>query len=232
METSILDSIQQAFHLLISLDGEVYLIAYTSLIVALSATFVASFIGIPLAIFIHTHRFPFKRVVVAIVNSLTALPTVLVGLFVYYLLSNMGPLGDLHCLFTPQAIIVGLTILVVPIIVSVQLSGLTKLDIRLLETVQTLGARPYQIYLRLIRESHLAILFSILTGFGRVIGEVGIAMMLGGNIKGFTRTLTTAIALETSKGEFILGIALGIILMVIALSISFILHFLFRRTVA
>ena len=153
-----------------------------------------------------------------------ALPTVVIGLLVYTMLSNNGILGNSRILFTPLAIIIGQSILAFPLIASMVYAGLSKLDSRFFETLKTLGANQRNIFKATIKEAKFIILSAILAGFGRVIGEVGVSMMLGGNIRFYTRTITTAIALETSKGAFELGLTLGLILMIIALSINFILH--------
>ena len=157
-------------------------------------------------------------------NTLMALPTVVVGLFVYAFLSRSGPLGGLGLLFTPAAVTVGQAILILPLIASLVYGGLGRIERTLPETLLTLGASRGQVLWMTIREGRVAILSAVLAGFGRVIGEVGVAMMLGGNIRWFTRTLTTAIALETSKGEFVLGLALGLILLLMALLVNSLLH--------
>jgi tungstate transport system permease protein len=143
---------------------------------------------------------------------------------VYSFISRAGPLGFLGLLFTPAAINIGQIILCFPLITSMVYSALSRLDRRLPETLITLGARPSEVFRMTIWEGRIAILSALLSGFGRVVGEVGVAMMLGGNIRWYTRTLTTAIALETSKGDFELGLALGIILMAIAFLVNFTLH--------
>ena len=154
---------------------------------------------------------------------------VVVGLLVYSFISRAGPLGFLGILFTPTAIHVGQVILCFPLITSLVYSALSRLDQRLPETLVTLGARRTEVFRMILLEGRIAILSALLSGFGRVVGEVGVAMMLGGNIRWYTRTLTTAIALETSKGEFELSLALGIILMAIAFVVNFTLHGVVRH---
>jgi tungstate transport system permease protein len=158
-----------------------------------------------------------------------ALPTVVVGLVVYGLIGRRGPLGSLGFLFTPAGIVIGETILALPIIVNLTLSAVRGLDPRLFLTCRSLGASKLQEAIMVLREGRYGIVAAVVAGFGRVVGEVGVAMMLGGNIKGYTRTMTTAIALETSKGEFVLALALGIVLLTVALAVNAALFGLQRR---
>jgi tungstate transport system permease protein len=214
----------QAVQLLVSGDREVYFIAWTSLRLSLVSVAIAAVLSLPLGFWIGLKNFRGKKAVIAFLNTLMALPTVVVGLLVYSFVSRAGPLGFLGILFTPAAIHVGQIILCFPLITSLVYSALSRLDQRLPETLVTLGARRTEVFRMTILEGRIAILSALLSGFGRVVGEVGVAMMLGGNIRWYTRTLTTAIALETSKGEFELGLALGIILMAIAFLVNFTLH--------
>jgi tungstate transport system permease protein len=222
-------SLWKAFEALVSLDREVYFIVLTSLRISTLSTVIAAALSMPLGVWLGLTPLRGKKPVIAVLNSLMALPTVVIGLFVYSLISRSGPLGGLGFLFTPAAIVIGQVILSFPIIASMVYSALSRLDPRLPETLVTLGASRVDTFWMVIRESKIAILSAVLAGFGRVIGEVGVSMMLGGNIRWYTRTITTAIALETSKGEFELGLALGIILMLLAIGINFMLHWLFRR---
>ncbi len=169
-------------------------------------------------------RFRGRRALLAVLTSLMALPTVVVGLIVYSLISRAGPLGFLGILFTPRAVIIGQAILALPVIVSMTASALSSLDPLFPELLETLGASPRDVLWMSMRQARGAVLSAGLAAFGRVVGEVGVAMMLGGNIRWYTRTLTTAIALETSKGEFELGLALGMILMVVSLGVNAVLH--------
>lgn len=223
------DSFRNAALLILSLDGEVYYAVWTSMTVSIASAIGASAIGIPLGLFIAISEFPLKRGVITVLNTLMALPTVVVGLVVYGFISRQGPLGGLGLLFSPYAMIIGLTILALPIIASYTLSSIKGGDTRILPTALTLGATSIQAYLKLLSEVRFGILAAVIAGFGRVIGEVGIAMMLGGNIRGYTRTMTTAIALETSKGEFAFGLALGIILMGVALVVNIFLNILQQK---
>ena len=166
-----------------------------------------------------------KRVLLTLLNSLMAMPTVVIGLLVYSVISRRGVLGSWNLLFTPIGMILGLTLLALPIVANYSLSAVKGADPRIVPTALTLGATRFQTLLQLTREVRFGILAAIIAGFGRVISEVGAAMMLGGNIRGYTRTMTTAIALETEKGEFAYGLALGIILMGVALGINALLTF-------
>ena len=223
-----INSLRKAFEMIFSLDRELLSIVLTSLRISVLSTLVAAPLSIPVGAWLGLARFRGKRMLVAVLNSLMALPTVVIGLFVYSLLSRSGPLGDLGILFTPGAIVVGQVMLSLPIIVSMVYGGLSRIDPNLSETLITLGAGKLDMLQMVVRESKIAILMAVLAGFGRVIGEVGISMMLGGNIRWYTRTITTAIALETSKGNFELGLSLGFILMFIAFSINFTLHWTVR----
>jgi len=202
----------------------VWFITFTSLRFSLSSALIACVPGIPLGVFIALKRFRGRRALLAVLNALMALPTVVVGLIVYSLISRSGPLGGLGLLFTPWAVIIGQAILALPIVVSMTASGLSGLGPLFPEVLTTLGASRRGILWMSVREARGAVLSASLASFGRVVGEVGAAMMLGGNIRWYTRTITTAIALETSKGEFELGLALGIVLMVMALGVNALLH--------
>ena len=214
-------SLKKAIELIFSFNKEVYFIAYISLYVTFFSTLVSTIIGIPLAFLINFSKKRTKKVLSSLLHSLMALPTVVIGLFVYGFISRSGPLGFLGLLFTPAGIIIGQTILGIPIVASFFFIGLLKVDNRLYETLTTLGTNKFQFFIEIIKETKFIILSSVLAGFGRIIGEVGISMMLGGNIRWYTRTLTTAIALESSKGEFHFALALGIILLFLAIIINF-----------
>ena len=224
-------SFLSALVMICSLDPQVYFVAWTSLKVSAIATLVAATIGVPLGVLIALKRFIGKRVVVLILNTSMALPTVVVGLFFYGLLSRRGPLGELGWLFTPQGIASGLSVLALPLVVNLTLAAIQGLDPRLVLTCRSLGATAWQQTLMVVREARFAVTAAVVVAFGRVISEVGIAMMLGGNIKGFTRTMTTAIALETSKGEFEFALALGIFLLSVAFLVNALLFMIQRSRV-
>jgi len=223
-----LDSLLAAFHLIVGFDAEVYLIAWTSLKVSLVGASLASLTGVPLGLLIAFTEFRGKRGVLLALNTLMSLPTVVIGLIFYGLLSRQGPLGDLGLLFTPAGVSLGLFFLALPLIANLTIAAAHGLDPRLALTCRALGATPLQQAWMILKEARFAVICAIAVGFGRVISEVGVAMMLGGNIRGFTRTLTTAIALETSKGEFELGLALGMFLLIVAFGVNGLL-FLFQR---
>jgi len=204
-------------------------VAWTSLRFSLASAVIACVPGIPLAVLIALKRFRGRRALLAVLSSLMALPTVVVGLLVYSLISRAGPLGSLGLLFTPRAVIIGQAILAFPIVLSMTASALSSLDPLFPEVLTTLGATRRRILWMSVREARGAVLSASLAAFGRVVGEVGAAMMLGGNIRWYTRTITTAIALETSKGEFEQGLALGIILMALALGVNALLHWVVKH---
>ncbi|MEX2442560.1 MAG: ABC transporter permease [Alkalispirochaeta sp.] len=218
----------EAFHLLLSLDRELVLITFNSLRFALASTVIASIIATPLGVAIALREFRGKRFLVSTAHTLMGLPTVVVGLLVFSLLSRSGPLGGLGLLFSPAAVIIGQSVLALPIVFSLVYSGLSRLDPELRETLLTLGASPLQRTTKIIQEGRIAVASAILTAFGRVVGEVGTAMMLGGNIRWYTRTITTAIALETQKGAFALSVALGVVLLIVAFGVNFGLNYLIR----
>jgi len=217
-------SLEAAIQLITSLNPEVVQTVWTSLRVSGCAIALAAALGVPLGVLLALNRFPGRRLLLTGLNTLMALPTVVIGLVVYGLVSRQGPLGELGLLFTPAAMVIGQTILATPIVAHYTVAAIEGADPRIVPTLQTLGAGPLQITLRLLDELRFAVLAGIIAGFGRVIAEVGVAMMLGGNIRGTTRTMTTAIALETSKGEFAFALALGIVLLSVALLINAVIH--------
>ena len=225
------DGVRSAILLMISLDKELLEIVMVSLRVSFSATLIASVIGIPAGFLIAYSEFPGKRLVLTCLNTLLALPTVVIGLLVYSFISRRGIFGPLGLLYTQTAIVIGQVILIVPVIMVMTIAAISRIDHRYRLTALTLGADKYQMALVIMREARYGILAAVIAAFGRVIAEVGISMMLGGNAKGFTRTMTTAMALEYDKGEFVLAVALGITLMVIAFAINFLFHFFQGRTV-
>jgi tungstate transport system permease protein len=225
----IFSGIKEALKILFSFNSQFLIIVITTVKVSVLSTLLASGVGIPFAIFISIKKFIGRDLLITVFNTLLALPTVVVGLTVYSFLSRKGPLGELGLLFSQTAIIIGQCILIFPIITSLTISAVKGLDNRILKTAKALGANKIQSFKIFLLEARYGILAAIATSFGRVFSEVGISMMLGGNIKGYTRTITTAIALKTSKGEFALGIALGIVLLFIAFAVN-ILIYQFRKT--
>jgi tungstate transport system permease protein len=214
------DSLTSAIHMILSGDAELYGIVFISLRCTALACLGASCVGIPLAFALTNYRFPGKRGVILVLNTLQALPTVVVGLFLYMLLSRRGVFGFLDLLYTWKAITIGQFFLILPLVTMFVLAALSRLDERYRETALTLGAGEFQAALVVLREARFAIVAALCAAFGRGVAEVGVSMMLGGNIKGFTRTMTTAMALEYDKGEFTLALALGVVLLLV----SFILN--------
>ncbi len=227
--TFILDSLHTALALILAFDGEVFRTVWTSLYTSVTAIAIAAVVGVPIGLAIAIGEFPGKRGLVTLLNTLMALPTVVVGLVLYGFLSRQGPLGSWGLLFTPMAMILGQTVLAIPIVANYTLAAVAGADRRILPTARTLGAGRLQGWALLLSEARFGVMAAVIAGFGRVIAEVGVAMMLGGNIRAYTRTMTTAIALETSKGEFAFGLALGTILMAVALGVNLFLNLLQQR---
>jgi len=190
---------------------------------------IAALLGVPTGLWLGLNRFRGRQILLALLNTLMALPTVVVGLLLFGLLSRQGPLGPLGLLFTPLAMIAGQTVLATPIVANLVLAAVTGADQRIINTALTLGASRFQAAIQLLREIRFGVMAAVIAGFGRVIAEVGVAMMLGGNIRNSTRTMTTAIALETSKGEFAFGLALGLLLLSVALLVNLFLNVLQQR---
>ncbi|HUT38148.1 MAG TPA: ABC transporter permease [Methanoregula sp.] len=214
----------QAINLIVTLNPEVMQIAALSLFISLAATISAAVISIPLGGLIHFHEFRGKRILIVIIQTLYSVPTVVVGLLLYLFLSRSGPLGYFGLLFTPEGMILGQTVLIIPIMTGLVITALGGVDRNISDTLISLGATGFQTTVQIVREARLAILSAVVLGFGRAISEVGVAMMIGGNIRDSTRVLTTAIALQTGIGDFPFSIALGIILLLIALVIVIILN--------
>ncbi len=227
--TELWEGLIKAIQLIVALDSEVLEIAGRSLAISATSCSIATLISLPLGSLIHFSRFPGKRLLISVIQTFFSLPTVLVGLFVFVLFSRAGPIGGLNLMFTPTVMVIGQVILVTPLILGLIISALRSVDEGVTETAISLGANRFQVSILTLREARYAVLTAVTMGFGRVISEVGLALMVGGNIKGFTRTLTTAIALETSKGGIERALALGIILLLIALLINVALNRLQQR---
>jgi len=218
-----------AIELIVSLDAEVIETAIRSMTISLTATLFATLLAIPLGSVITFSEFRAKKVLINLIQTLYALPTVLVGLFVFLLISRAGPFGFMRLLFTPEGMVIAQMILILPILSGLTISALKGVDSTILDTLRSLGASRYQFMKSVVREARYAIMAAVVLGFGRAISEVGAAIMIGGNIRGHTRVLTTAISLETSMGNIAMSIALGIILLSIALVINLILAFVQNR---
>lgn len=223
------ESLRAALALILTLDAEVVGAVWTSLYTSVAGILLAAAFGIPVGTLIGVGRFTGRRAVLTLLNTLMALPTVVVGLVIYGFLSRQGPLGALGLLFTPVAMIIGQTVLSAPIVANYTVAAVAGADPRIMTTALTLGAGRLRAAWQLLLEVRFGVMAAVVAGFGRVIAEVGVAMMLGGNIRGSTRTMTTAIALETSKGEFAFGLALGMVLMTVALIINMFLNFMQQK---
>ena len=220
------DAARHAFELLLGGDANLWGIIWISLRVSCLAMLTATPFAVALGFVLATFTFPGRRPLIVVLQTMLALPTVVVGLLLYLILSRQGPLGEWHWLFTQQAMILGQAVLAFPILAAMTLSGVQGVDARAAETAMTLGATPLRAALTVLMEARFAVMVAIASGFGRVLSEIGCAMMVGGNIAGVTRNITTAIALETSKGEFAQGIALGTVLVALALSANFVIALL------
>ncbi|GAB3538160.1 ABC transporter permease [Noviherbaspirillum agri] len=214
------DSIRDAFLLLLSGDAGLWRIIWVSLKTSLVALVIATPLAIAAGYAIAMHRFPGRRFVIWLAQAALSLPTVLIGLLLYLMLSRQGPLGELRWLFSQPGIIAGQMLIALPVLTAFSLAAIQSADPRLAETAIALGASRWRVMRTVLHEVRFGMMAAIIHGFGRVISEVGCAIMIGGNIAGETRTITTAIALETSKGEFAQGIALGIVLVFVALVIN------------
>jgi tungstate transport system permease protein len=223
------ESLSAALSLILGMDQEVAEAVWTSLYTSAAAIVLAALVGIPAGTLLGLGRFTGRRVTLTLLNTLMALPTVVVGLVIYGFLSRQGPLGSWGLLFTPMAMIIGQTVLAAPIVANYTVAAVAGADSRIMATALTLGAGHLRAAWQLLLEVRFGIMAAVVAGFGRVIAEVGVAMMLGGNIRGYTRTMTTAIALETSKGEFAFGLALGLVLMTVALVVNLFLNLLQQR---
>jgi len=227
--TEIWNGLTRAIQLIVSLDPEVMQIAGRSLMISVTSTVLASLVCIPLGSFIHFNRFRGKRIVVSLIQTFYSIPTVAVGLFVFVLFSRAGPLGGLGLLFTPTVMVLGQMILITPILLGLTISAASGVDRAIPDTARSLGASGFQTAVVVLREARFAVVAVVIMGFGRAISELGIALMVGGNISDFTRVITTAISLEISKGDLELALALGIILIIIALVVNIALNRLQQR---
>ncbi len=226
--TDIWSGLQAAFWLLVTFDRDLVEITLRSLQVSLSALVIASIIALPLGTWLAIRRFRFRRAVIAVLNALMGLPPVVVGLIVYLLLSRSGPFGVLGLLFTPTAMIIAQVIIITPLIASITHQAMRELWAEYHDLLISLNTSNWQRIKTLIFDGRRALLTASLAGFGRAIGEVGAIMIVGGNIDHATRVLTTAIALETGKGDFALALGLGFVLIGLALVVNFGIHVLSR----
>jgi len=215
----------ESLRLIISLDPEVYGIVLRSLRFSLVATIFAVIAGVPFGFAVGVKRFRGRSLLITVLNTAMALPTVVVGLIGYSFLSRSAPLGFMSLMFTPNAVILGEFVLSLPVITNLTVAAVQSVDPRALLTARTLGAGRLLTTWTILMEARFALIAAIIVGYGRAVSEVGSAMMLGGNIRFYTRTMTTAIALETSKGEFGLGLALGFFLLLVVFTINILFHY-------
>ena len=228
---NIIEATANAFELLLTGDGELWQIVFTSLSIALIALMFACIPALWFAYLLASKKFVGHQFVIALLHALLAVPTVAIGLILFLVLSRSGPLGFLEILFTPAAIALGQFIIALPIL-SVFAYNVLRPHITIIQqTAQTLGATKFFAMLTVFNEFKLGLIAALLTGFGRIISEIGCALLVGGNIAGSTRTLPTAIALDTARGQPTQGIALGIVLLVLALGTSFFIHAIYNKKV-
>lgn len=225
----ILDGIIQAFRLLFTLDPEVLGIALLSLKVSGLATLISLFLGIGLGTLIALTHFPGRQVVVSLVNTGMGLPPVVVGLFVSILLWRNGPLGFMELLYTPTAIVIAQSVIATPIVMGITIAAMQNLPANLRLQILALGATRTQLVWMLIKEARLPLMAGVMAGFGGVISEVGASIMVGGNVRGYTRVLTTATVMETGRGNFDIAIALSVILLLFCFAINYVLTHIQQR---
>jgi len=221
----IVEGVLEALRLIVTLDPDVMAIAVRSIVISLTATIIASIFAIPLGAAINFGTFPGRKSLINLIQTLYSLPTVIVGLLIFLLISRVGPFGFMRLLFTPTAMIIAQTILILPIMTGLTISALSGVDPVIRDTLRSLGATRLQFLVNILKEARFAILATVAVGFGRAISEVGAAILVGGNIAASsfassTRVLTTAISLETSMGNISQSIALGLVLLAIALGVN------------
>ncbi|MBJ6749765.1 ABC transporter permease [Geomonas anaerohicana] len=225
----ILEGLTKAFQLLASLDREVLGIAWLSLKVSGLATLFSLVIGLSVGTLVALSSFPGKKILVSVVNTGMGLPPVVVGLFVSIMLWRNGPLGYLELLYTPTAIIIAQTVIATPIVMGVTIGAMQNLPANLRLQILALGATRAQMVWMLIKEARLPLMAGVMAGFGGVISEVGASIMVGGNVRGYTRVLTTATVMETGRGNFDMAIALSVILLLFCFAVNYILTYIQQR---
>ncbi|MEK6815799.1 MAG: ABC transporter permease [Nitrospirota bacterium] len=222
-------SLVRAFELLISLDPVLYGIIFLSLQVSGLAVIAAAALGVPAGAGLALVRFPGREAVVSLLNTFMGLPPVVVGLVVYLILSRSGPMGFLGFLYSPTAMIAAQTVLAFPIVAALTHAGIASVDPIVKDAIRSLGATTSQAARLIVSEARYAILAAVIAGYGRAAAEVGAVLMVGGNVEGYTRVMTTAIALETSRGDFELALALGIVLLFLSLVVNLALRAVQKR---
>jgi tungstate transport system permease protein len=225
----IVDGIRKAIHLLVSLDPEVLGITLLSIELSGTATLISLVVGITLGTAVALNAFPGKKLLVSLVNTGMGLPPVVVGLFVSIMLWRSGPLGSLGLLYTPTAIVIAQSVIATPIVMGITIGAMQSLAPALKLQILALGATRPQMVWMLVKEARLPLMAAVMAGFGGVVSEVGASIMVGGNIKGYTRVLTTATVMETGRGNFDVAIALSLILLLASLGINYVLTLIQQR---
>lgn len=225
----LLESFKQAIYLILNLDKELLQIIFLSLKVSATALLLATVIGVPLGAFVGLKRFVGRGLLITTLNTFMGLPPVVVGLFLYLMLSRSGPLGFLSLLYSPTAMIIAQTILAFPIVAALTNSAVVRIAPVIRLASQTLGATSFQRTITVIKEARYGIMAAIIAALGRVMAEVGAILIVGGNIAGYTRVMTTTIAMETDKGNFELAMALGVVLLLISLMINFLMFLIQKK---
>jgi tungstate transport system permease protein len=223
------NSIAKAFQLIASFDPELIGIVLRSLKVSGIAIIIAAAVGFLITLILDLKDFVGKNVLVTVINTFMGLPPVVAGLVLYLILSRSGPLGFLHLLYTPAAMVIAQVLLATPIIAGLSYAAVVSVDPSLRFTALTLGATPFQASIKIMKNTRYSIMAAVLAGLGRVMAEVGAVLIVGGNIAGYTRVMTTAIALEADKGDFELAVALGIILLFISFALNGSLFYLQKK---
>ncbi len=226
---SFIEGFSKAFTLIFHLDRELFSIIILSLKVSGTALIIATAVGLPIGVLTGLKRFTGRGFIISLLNTFMGLPPVVVGLFLYLLLSRRGPLGFMAILYSPSAMIIAQSILAFPIVAALSHSALIKIEPLIKQASLSLGAKPFQVTTTVMREARYGIMSGVIAALGRVMAEVGAILIVGGNIAGYTRVMTTTIALETDKGNFELALALGIILLMISLIINMILYLIQRK---
>jgi tungstate transport system permease protein len=223
------DALRQALLLLVSPDAELLGIIALSLAVSGSAVVAATVLALPFASVLAFKRFPLKGGLLSLMNTFMGLPPVVVGLLVFLIFSRSGPLGFLELIYTPYVMVIAQFILAFPIVTAISHSAVVGVDPAVIDAAKTLGATPFQKTITIFKEARYGILSGVMAALGRVMAEVGAVLIVGGNIRGYTRVMTTTIALEADKGDFELAIALGIVLLAVSLLINSVLYYLQRK---
>ncbi|MBU0570908.1 MAG: ABC transporter permease [Candidatus Omnitrophica bacterium] len=227
----IFSGFKEAVLIIFSLNPEFLYIVWTSIKVSILALLLAVIVGVPVGIFVGLVKFRGRDFVAVVLNTLMSMPTVVIGLLVYAMISRRGPLGGVGLLYTVTAMVIGQAILAFPIVAALVVAAVRNHEDKALRLARVLGASPFDAYLTYISEARFSIFAAVIAGFGRVFSEIGISMMLGGNIRFYTRNITTAIALETAKGRFGIGIALGMVLLAVAFILNTGFHCFQKRSV-